>query len=176
MNLVRFSKNCPYPPFTLQVGALNACFFAKRGLDVEVFEAREGSIQSSRYSLLKWTTLSHRCSLHAHQTTERRAWICELIKNKKKQEHWPKHCVWLWSDIRQAKIVKGRSINLALSHRGRQALKHVGLEEKVSLNIFTVLLIKREMRDPTCLDYWSKTWVWRETCRSFIIPALFLPY
>ncbi|XP_004554593.2 kynurenine 3-monooxygenase [Maylandia zebra] len=57
------------------VGALNACFFAKRGFDVELFESRE--------------------------------------------------------DIRRAKIVKGRSINLALSHRGRQALKHVGLEEKI---------------------------------------------
>ncbi|KAF7221519.1 kynurenine 3-monooxygenase-like [Nothobranchius furzeri] len=57
------------------VGALNACFFAKRGFHVEIFEARE--------------------------------------------------------DIRKANIVRGRSINLALSHRGRQALKHVGLEEKV---------------------------------------------
>lgn len=57
------------------VGALNACFFAKRGFDVEVFETRE--------------------------------------------------------DIRTAKIVKGRSINLALSHRGRTALKHVGMEEKI---------------------------------------------
>uniref|UniRef100_A0A8D0DH50 Kynurenine 3-monooxygenase n=1 Tax=Sander lucioperca TaxID=283035 RepID=A0A8D0DH50_SANLU len=57
------------------VGALNACFFAKRGFDVEVFETRE--------------------------------------------------------DIRIAKVVKGRSINLALSHRGRQALKHVGMEEKI---------------------------------------------
>lgn len=57
------------------VGALNACFFAKRGFEVEVFETRE--------------------------------------------------------DIRTAKIVKGRSINLALSHRGRTALKHVGMEEKI---------------------------------------------
>uniref|UniRef100_A0A3B4YH24 Kynurenine 3-monooxygenase n=1 Tax=Seriola lalandi dorsalis TaxID=1841481 RepID=A0A3B4YH24_SERLL len=57
------------------VGALNACFFAKRGFDVEVFESRE--------------------------------------------------------DIRKAKIVKGRSINLALSHRGRQALKRVGMEDKI---------------------------------------------
>ncbi|KAM6956802.1 kynurenine 3-monooxygenase [Aplochiton taeniatus] len=57
------------------VGALNACYFAKRGFEVEVFECRE--------------------------------------------------------DIRQAKIVKGRSINLALSHRGRQALKQVGMEEKI---------------------------------------------
>ncbi|XP_028279240.1 kynurenine 3-monooxygenase [Parambassis ranga] len=57
------------------VGALNACFFAKRGFNVEVYEIRE--------------------------------------------------------DIRQAKVVKGRSINLALSHRGRQALKHVGMEEKI---------------------------------------------
>ncbi|XP_068182631.1 kynurenine 3-monooxygenase [Antennarius striatus] len=57
------------------VGALNACFFAKRGFDVELFEARE--------------------------------------------------------DIRTARTVKGRSINLALSHRARQALKHVGMEEKI---------------------------------------------
>ncbi|XP_068597445.1 kynurenine 3-monooxygenase [Brachionichthys hirsutus] len=57
------------------VGALNACFFAKRGFDVELFEARE--------------------------------------------------------DIRKAKMVKGRSINLALSHRARQALQHVGMEGKV---------------------------------------------
>ncbi|ROK15734.1 Kynurenine 3-monooxygenase [Anabarilius grahami] len=57
------------------VGSLNACFLAKRGFDVEVFESRE--------------------------------------------------------DIRQAKVVRGRSINLALSHRGRQALKHVGMEDKI---------------------------------------------
>ncbi|XP_062851334.1 kynurenine 3-monooxygenase [Trichomycterus rosablanca] len=57
------------------VGALNACFFAKRGFEVAVFESRE--------------------------------------------------------DIRSAKTVKGRSINLALSHRGRRALNHVGMEEKV---------------------------------------------
>ncbi|XP_064786963.1 kynurenine 3-monooxygenase-like [Oncorhynchus masou masou] len=57
------------------VGNLNACYFAKRGFQVEVFESRE--------------------------------------------------------DIRQAKIVKGRSINLVLSHRGRQALKHVGMEDTI---------------------------------------------
>uniref|UniRef100_A0A3B3XV66 FAD-binding domain-containing protein n=1 Tax=Poecilia mexicana TaxID=48701 RepID=A0A3B3XV66_9TELE len=61
--------------FIFKVGALNACFFAKRGFEVEVFETRE--------------------------------------------------------DIRKAKVVKGRSINLALSHRGRQALKHVGMEDKI---------------------------------------------
>ncbi|XP_043913970.1 kynurenine 3-monooxygenase [Protopterus annectens] len=57
------------------VGALNACFFAKRGCQVHVYEARE--------------------------------------------------------DIRTAKVVRGRSINLALSHRGRQALKAVGMEDKI---------------------------------------------
>ncbi|XP_017290560.1 kynurenine 3-monooxygenase [Kryptolebias marmoratus] len=57
------------------VGALNACFFAKRGFQVEVFETRE--------------------------------------------------------DIRTAKSVRGRSINLALSLRGRQALRHVGMEDKI---------------------------------------------
>ncbi|XP_059841660.1 kynurenine 3-monooxygenase-like [Hypanus sabinus] len=57
------------------VGALNACFFAKRGFQVEVYEARK--------------------------------------------------------DIRTANVVRGRSINLALSYRGRQALKAVGMEDQV---------------------------------------------
>ncbi|XP_068087882.1 kynurenine 3-monooxygenase [Hyperolius riggenbachi] len=57
------------------VGSLNACFFAKKGFQVDLYEARE--------------------------------------------------------DIRTARIVSGRSINLALSHRGRQALNAVGLEEKI---------------------------------------------
>ncbi|XP_072265191.1 kynurenine 3-monooxygenase [Pyxicephalus adspersus] len=57
------------------VGSLNACFFAKKGFQVDLYEARE--------------------------------------------------------DIRIAKTVSGRSINLALSNRGRKALKAVGLEEKI---------------------------------------------
>ncbi|XP_075125617.1 kynurenine 3-monooxygenase [Leptodactylus fuscus] len=57
------------------VGSLNACFFAKKGFLVELYEARE--------------------------------------------------------DIRTAKTVSGRSINLALSYRGRQALKAVDLEDKI---------------------------------------------
>uniref|UniRef100_A0A8C2TKP5 Kynurenine 3-monooxygenase n=1 Tax=Coturnix japonica TaxID=93934 RepID=A0A8C2TKP5_COTJA len=57
------------------VGALNACFFAKRGFHVDVYEARE--------------------------------------------------------DIRVSSFARGRSINLALSYRGRQALQAVGLEEQI---------------------------------------------
>ncbi|XP_077024573.1 kynurenine 3-monooxygenase isoform X2 [Tamandua tetradactyla] len=34
-------------------------------------------------------------------------------------------------DIRVAKLARGRSINLALSYRGRQALKAIGLEEQI---------------------------------------------
>ncbi|KAM4040590.1 kynurenine 3-monooxygenase isoform 1-T1 [Anomaloglossus baeobatrachus] len=60
------------------VGSLNACFFAKKGFQVELYEARE--------------------------------------------------------DIRTAKSISGRSINLALSYRGRQALQAVGLEEKIVTN------------------------------------------
>lgn len=37
----------------------------------------------------------------------------------------------LISDIRKAELVQGRSINLALSARGRKALAMVGLEEKL---------------------------------------------
>ncbi|XP_055573551.1 kynurenine 3-monooxygenase isoform X2 [Falco biarmicus] len=57
------------------VGALNACFFAKRGFQVDVYEARQ--------------------------------------------------------DIRVASFTRGRSINLALSHRGCQALRAVGMEEQI---------------------------------------------
>ncbi|XP_067680999.1 kynurenine 3-monooxygenase-like isoform X1 [Haliotis asinina] len=60
------------------VGSLNACFLAKRGFHVDLYEKRP--------------------------------------------------------DIRTQEIVRGRSINLALSHRGRQALKHVGLEDEVVQN------------------------------------------
>lgn len=35
------------------------------------------------------------------------------------------------ADIRVAGFARGRSINLALSHRGRQALRAVGMEEQV---------------------------------------------
>ena len=37
-------------------------------------------------------------------------------------------------DIRTQKIVKGKSINLALSCRGREALREVGLEDHVVSN------------------------------------------
>jgi len=40
----------------------------------------------------------------------------------------------LLTDIRQQKLVLGRSINLALSRRGRDALRCVGLEEEVMRN------------------------------------------
>ncbi|XP_064601274.1 kynurenine 3-monooxygenase-like [Liolophura sinensis] len=60
------------------VGALNACFFAKRGFKVDLYESRP--------------------------------------------------------DIRLQEVVQGRSINLALSFRGREALKAVGLEEKIVQN------------------------------------------
>ncbi|XP_056422873.1 kynurenine 3-monooxygenase isoform X3 [Hyla sarda] len=61
-----------------KVGSLNACFFAKKGFLVDLYEARE--------------------------------------------------------DIRTDKTVSGRSINLALSYRGRQALRAVDLEEKIVTN------------------------------------------
>uniref|UniRef100_A0A914XSS5 FAD-binding domain-containing protein n=1 Tax=Plectus sambesii TaxID=2011161 RepID=A0A914XSS5_9BILA len=58
------------------VGSLNACFFAKRGWDVEVYEFRE--------------------------------------------------------DIRTMEHVQGRSINLALSFRGKAALEYVGLKDYIT--------------------------------------------
>ena len=37
-------------------------------------------------------------------------------------------------DIRKAEKVFGRSINLALSHRGEEALREIGLEKEVTKN------------------------------------------
>jgi kynurenine 3-monooxygenase len=44
------------------------------------------------------------------------------------------HLYEMRSDIRRQEIVIGRSINLALSCRGREALRHVGLEDEVISN------------------------------------------
>ncbi|CAL1546667.1 unnamed protein product [Lymnaea stagnalis] len=60
------------------VGALNACYMAKRGFKVDLYEMRP--------------------------------------------------------DIRTLEVVKGRSINLALSCRGREALRRVGLEDTITKN------------------------------------------
>lgn len=38
------------------------------------------------------------------------------------------------TDIREAELVQGRSINLALSVRGRKALARVGIEEKILMH------------------------------------------
>ena len=39
--------------------------------------------------------------------------------------------LFVFTDIRKQEVVKGRSINLALSRRGREALKGIGMEEEV---------------------------------------------
>ncbi len=36
------------------------------------------------------------------------------------------------SDIRKMKVVIGRSINMAMSTRGREALKRIGAEERIT--------------------------------------------
>lgn len=152
---MRFWKSSPYLLSPPQVGALNACFLAKRGFSVEVFEAREGSIQSSLHSLFQCLS-----SLFSNAKL--------LIKPQNKHrffKYYPKvrlrRCVWFWLDIRKAQIVKGRSINLALSHRGRQALKHVGMEEKVRFNIS--FNNKEEMRNRSHLV--SRSITQQETCK-----------
>ena len=43
------------------------------------------------------------------------------------------------ADIRVASFTRGRSINLALSHRGRQALRAVGMEEQVPWQLLLVV-------------------------------------
>jgi len=43
------------------------------------------------------------------------------------------------ADIRVASFARGRSINLALSHRGRQALQAVGMEEQVPWQLLSVV-------------------------------------
>ncbi|KAF7243715.1 Kynurenine 3-monooxygenase [Varanus komodoensis] len=80
------------------VGSLNACFFARRGFLVEIYESRP---------VIHDNTLMHKMVRH------------------------------FISDIRGSNTTCGRSINLALSHRGRQALKAVGMEDQQHFNIFT---------------------------------------
>lgn len=76
------------------VGALNACFLAKRGYKVDLYEMRD--------------------------------------------------------DIRKMEIVKGRSINLALSCRGIEALNHVGLEDEVLRNAIPMRARMIHNLDGTC--------------------------
>lgn len=76
------------------VGALNACFLAKRKYKVDLYEMRD--------------------------------------------------------DIRNAEVVKGRSINLALSCRGIEALKIVGMEEEVLNNAIPMYARMIHDLDGTC--------------------------
>lgn len=75
------------------VGALNACFFAKKGWHVEVYEFRKGKTEAKK-SEFKFLT-------------------DEFL------------------DIRTMEHVQGRSINLALSYRGKSALEAVGLKDYI---------------------------------------------
>lgn len=126
------AQNFPDLALTLQVGALNACFLAKRGFNVDVFEAREGRYRS----LFTSHTASSFSCMETLSTTRHQKHLSILGCNT----------FLLSLDIRKAKVVKGRSINLALSHRGRQALKHIGLEEKVSMDIVR-LTYPKEVND-----------------------------
>lgn len=125
-------QNFPDLALTLQVGALNACFLAKRGFNVDVFEAREGRYRS----LFTSHTASSFSCIETLSTTRHQKHLSILGCNT----------FLLSLDIRKAKVVKGRSINLALSHRGRQALKHIGMEEKVSMDILR-LTYPKEVND-----------------------------
>ena len=72
------------------VGALNACFFAKRGWHVDVYEFRTG---------------------------DRQAFLCPFLMDR--------------ADIRTQAHIKGRSINLSLSARGKAALEAVNLRDYI---------------------------------------------
>ncbi|CAF3539685.1 unnamed protein product [Rotaria sp. Silwood1] len=73
-------------------GTLCACFFAKHGIKVHLFEMRPGFYKSFYY------------------------FTNNLCYNP---------------DIRTQKVVKGRSINLALSRRGRDALAYIDCEDAI---------------------------------------------
>lgn len=57
----------------------------------------------------------------------------KFLKHFKTLQH-VKQIQLLFADIRTQDIVKGRSINLALSCRGREALNFVGLEDAITKN------------------------------------------
>ncbi|KAK6019268.1 hypothetical protein OSTOST_15103 [Ostertagia ostertagi] len=87
------------------VGALNACYFAQRGWEVEVYEYRRGD--NFEYCLRLSLTSEHVKPLSSG---------CYKI---------------FCSDIRTMEHVPGRSINLALSQRGKCALEAVGLKDYI---------------------------------------------
>lgn len=62
-----FSVKSPDLAFPLQVGALNACFLAKRGFNVDVFEAREGRVQSHFTNLTMRDRVTLPLPIHALQ-------------------------------------------------------------------------------------------------------------
>lgn len=66
--------------------------------------------------------------------------------------------------------MKGRSINLALSHRGRQALQHVGMEEKVSSHslLSRVLGLHPCGGNPECV---CCIWSFGPTCSGPNVPT-----
>lgn len=86
--------------------------------------------------ILSWPCLFNMYNAERRKNTEAfftlDLFICKLIKLNKYS--FINFNMYFLADIRKAEHVKGRSINLALSTRGRTALRMVGLEDTVLEN------------------------------------------
>lgn len=60
-----------------------------------------------------------------------------------------------FQDIRRTRTNQGRSINLALSHRGRKALRLIGMEEKILKNAIpmSARFLHNEVGSTTIMPY-----------------------
>lgn len=101
------------------MGSLAALHLAKKGHDVHLYEYREGELHGK--------SRDKTICFHFYGLTVRIA--CESIKYWNCSFHIFSQSIVI--DIRKAELVQGRSINLALSVRGRKALAQVGLEDKL---------------------------------------------
>lgn len=194
--LARISKNCPHSPSPFRLGPWTPASLPKEALMWRSLKLGKVVFRDLfKTSFTESITSSHHSSLWGADPhikiimfpnsvhTQVKGNFAFSMDNQNVTMASLKHCV-LWSDIRQAKIVKGRSINLALSHRGRQALKHVGVEEKVCWwNIFTVKQqsgnevwfisgLQRHGEPHACLPVEKMCAARDKLCRSSIIPAL----
>ena len=83
----------------------------------------------------------------------------------------------VFSDVRTSAHVQGRSINLALSYRGRNALKHVGLEDfilKHGVPMHARLVHATDGVNKSALPYGKSGQVWLEffVCSQKYSPPL----
>jgi len=125
---------------------LNACFFAKKGWRVELFEYRDGLFLNFHFLLSIMSIIQYfKITYNEKLAVLNNYWLpyfCISVKNIMIHDTYPMYIIVnqrfdivnFPSDIRKTEHVAGRSINLALSLRGLEALRAVDCEEQVLQN------------------------------------------